>query len=306
MNSNDNSSNLLGNKREDTTNKTSEEKPKTLSGGLFGNIENKGGLFGNISGTNLNDKKPSLFGEGFSSSFGSFGNTGIFSNKSLFSSDNAELYKGTSSLFSTLKSSDSFKKTDEEDDEEGKEAEEYYRKEGEKIVGYKPENVPPSDYDKLFVKQVENLFAFNKEEKKFISRGKGFLSIEKHKTNLNHTLSFRNAMGNIILEGLFTKGIKKSEKSSEGVKNVATFCIIEVSKDKKTSSVICKVPVSQFINQFSSLELLNEFTKLFDEITEEVNNTKDDKNDNKDKDKDKTDKEDKEKESKNEEIKLKE
>lgn len=252
-NTNTNTNGLLGNKREDSSlenkdNSKNEEKPTITSGGLFGSQSIKGGLFGNLSNNNSSqpDNKKSLF-EGF----GLFSNNsnsggGMFSNKSLFDTSNTDLYKGTSSLFSTLKSSDTFKKNEEEDDEEGKEAEEYYRKEGEKIVGYKPENVPASEFDKLFVKQVENLYTFSKEEKKFISRGKGFISLEKHKTKDHCMLSFRNAMGNIILEGLFSKGMKKIEKSSEGIKNIATFCIVEVSKDKKTNTVICKVPVSKF------------------------------------------------------------
>lgn len=171
----------------------------------------------------------------------------MFSGSSLFS--NSNITKG-SSLFSNLPTNNNLfsnSNTNKEDDEEDNDNEEVFKKESEAVIGFNPENQPQeSEYNKLFVKQVDNLYIFSKDEKKFVSKGKGFISLEKHKEKNTAFVIFRNAMGVKLLEGFFTAHTKPVDKISKNYKSIASFGAIEF-KDNKPSLKICKIPVSLYM-----------------------------------------------------------
>jgi hypothetical protein len=85
------------------------------------------------------------------------------------------------SLFSaqTLASlnAQSFMKSKDEEEENSEDDEEF--KGSESPNPYNPnENKSKSIYKKKYIKQVDNIYVFNKEQGKFVSKGSGFLSLE--------------------------------------------------------------------------------------------------------------------------------
>ena len=129
------------------------EGTSLFSGSLFANNNNKGSLFGS-NGSAL----PNLFSNLKSSSEG--GNLFNFSN----------LSAGGNNFFNKKNDSEE-DGSDGEDDKQEKRSDspEVYRPTTEKTTG---------PYSKKYVKLVENFFVYNKKEKKYLSKGDGFFSIE--------------------------------------------------------------------------------------------------------------------------------
>jgi hypothetical protein len=84
---------------------------------------------------------------------------------------------------------------------------------------------------------------FSKDQGKYISKGKGFVCLEKHKNNDSSFIIFRNSMGKKLLEGVFTEITRPAEKSSKNYKNIASFGVVELEEGKPVLR-ICKIPVS--------------------------------------------------------------
>lgn len=223
------------------------------SGELLGELSNSNRvLFGNIEKKNSEKKNTpvnSLFSNPNNNSF----QNSLFSKSSLF--NNPELFKG-STLFGNLNKpelnfSNKEKTMNSDNDEEDQEAEEFFKKDSEKIVGFKPDENSSqinSDFEKIFIKQVDQLFIFSKEYSKYVSKGKGFISLEKYKKNGSALVIFRNPMGVKLLEGVINVHSKEVEKSSKNYKNIASFSSLEI-KDNKPLLKLCKIPViSDFLN----------------------------------------------------------
>jgi len=166
---------------------------------LFGDLSKSsfaqsGGLFGKLGGA---EKK-----EDSSSAPKLFSNTGsnnLFSGSSLFSassSGSTSLFANTSSSsslfgskplfnFSSLGSTNNFVKKDDEDksDEEGGDENDLFQSNSPNP--YNPletstvsQSQEKSIYTKKYVKEIDNIFVYSKEENKFVSKGKAFLSLE--------------------------------------------------------------------------------------------------------------------------------
>lgn len=211
---------------------------------MFGNIEKK-------DSTSQPEQKAkpntSLFSN-FNSSNNAF-QSSLFSNTSLL--NNSELLKG-STLFGSLPKTElnisSKEKGENCEDDGDEEVEAFFKKESENIVGFKPDSSSQinSDFEKLFIKQVDHLYIFSKEDQKYISRGKGYISLEKHKQNKTAIVIFRNPMGVKLLEGVINVHSKEVEKSSKNYKNIASFSAWEI-KDNKPILKLCKIPVINYI-----------------------------------------------------------
>jgi len=91
------------------------------------------------------------------------------------------------------------------------------------------------------------LYIFQTDEsdgkKKYVSKGKGVVSFEKHLTKNSAVVLFRNPMGVKLIEGIFTKNTREAEKVSKNFRNISTFSVVEI-KDSKPSLRMCKLPVS--------------------------------------------------------------
>jgi hypothetical protein len=118
------------------------------------------------------DSKPSIFSDNKPSIFGNATEkSSLFSGAPLFSFNNT----GASSFMTSRK------KSDDEEDGDGEDGNELF--EGSNSPNaYNPVDNPlekeKSNYTKKYVKQIENVFVYNKTENKFVSKGNGYLSIE--------------------------------------------------------------------------------------------------------------------------------
>jgi hypothetical protein len=161
---------------------------------LFGDINVKPkGLFGDLG---EEDKK---------SEFKLFGNTGsnIFSNSSLFSTGNSSSIFSNSSSGSSLFGSKSLfnfntissgtasflgeskkePKVEEDKSEDEGEGDNDLFQSSNSPNAYNPTDKTDiqkekSIYEKKYVKEIENIFVYVKDESKYVSKGKGFLSLE--------------------------------------------------------------------------------------------------------------------------------
>jgi hypothetical protein len=169
-----------------------EEKPKKT---LFGDAPTSKGIFGNLE--EKKDDKSKLFqdkgasnhfagssifsGTGSSSLFNfnttSSGSGSLFGGQKLFA-DFSSLKKDDSSFFT--KSTGAEKEANKSDDEDGEEGDDVLQG-SESPNAYNPtleKKDEKSDFVKKFVRQIDNVLVYNKEENKFVSKGSGYISIE--------------------------------------------------------------------------------------------------------------------------------
>ena len=118
-----------------------------------------------------------------------------------------------------------------------------------------------TDYDKLYSVHLNNLFLYNKEEKKFISKGSGFFSIEKTKEEKSKihqaVVVFRNQTGNKLVEGFVDKKFDKFDIYNKEFNYVVSFGIIMMVDGKPELGYI-KIP---FKNEENSNQLKEAFAE---------------------------------------------
>ena len=118
-----------------------------------------------------------------------------------------------------------------------------------------------SNYSKLYNTHLNNLFLYNKKEKKFISKGNGNFSIEKTKdeNSKQHqaVIVFRNQTGNKLVEGFIDKKFDKIDINNKDFNYVVSFGIIMMIEGKPELGFI-KIP---FKNEESANELKEAFGK---------------------------------------------
>lgn len=146
------------NEKKDTFNSlfssSNKEGGSLFSGSLFSNNLNKSSLFSSSAGSSL----PNLF-----SNINSTPGPGLFSFSSTGNQNN---------FFNFSKKNESDEEgSDGEDEKEEKRSDspEAYRPTTEKTNG---------PYNKKYVKLVESFFVYNRKDKKYLSKGDGYLSIE--------------------------------------------------------------------------------------------------------------------------------
>ena len=278
------SNSLFGNINNNNDNKNSGLFSNTFSFGpnkdkpLFSfsseSGDNKLSLFSNNNNNNNNN---SLFsGNAGTSLFGNNNNNSLFlnANKSndnnstpLFPNNNISnpfsQIKGESFLNNILKNKDNKEKNNdklfEENNDDGEDDE---RDKPKTKYDAKPlKSQDYTDYDKLYNFHLNNLFLFNKTEKKFISKGSGFFSIEKTKEEKSKThqcvVVYRNQTGNKLVEGFLDKKFNKFDIHNKEFKYVVSFGIIMMGSGKPELGYL-KIP-------FTSEEDANRLKKAFDE-----------------------------------------
>ena len=117
------------------------------------------------------------------------------------------------------------------------------------------------NYIKKYSKNVDDIFIFSNENKKFISKGNGILSIEFSKEKSKQKIAiliFRNQTGKILIEGCFNKKFNNFKNYVKNLKNIIEFSIIEINEEKKKNFCLIKIP-------FSNKEDLNEFISIYKE-----------------------------------------
>ena len=246
-------------------NKDNKEKKESNQSSLFGNISlfsNNAGksLFDNNNNNNNNNSNTLLFSNVIKNPFsdikGDIFAKGLFdnnANKTEKNNNNLNIKeKGNSSLFEG--DDNNSEKSDEGDKPKTK-----YVTEPLKAQDY-------SEYSKLFNLNINNLFLFNKKEKKYISKGSGFFSIEKTKDEKSEkhqaVVVFRNHAGNKLVEGFMDVKFNKCDIISKDFNYVVCFGIIMMVENKPDIGFI-KIP---FKNEDNAKELKNSFDKALEFI----------------------------------------
>ena len=221
-----------------------EEKPKSLfnfgSSGLFASTNNNtstGSLFGNTSSLFSNTNSNSLF------------------NFTSFSKDN----NNSNSFFNNLTKKEEAKESDDEDNKEDVFGDEPQKEEEPtKLVQQE------SSFDKKFSQHIDKIFVYKKDEKKYVSKGNGYLSVETAKETEKAKMAvvvFRNQMGTKIIEGFLNDKLKKIETYMKNYKYVASFSYIEFNEKKEPIVGFAKVP-------FTHDDELKAFEKGYNEALE--------------------------------------
>ena len=124
-----------------------------------------------------------------------------------------------------------------------------------------------SDYSKLYNTHLYNLFLYRKSEKKFISKGSGFLSIEKTKDEKSEqhkaVIVFRNQTGNKLVEGFLDKNLNKFDIYNKDFNYVVCFGIVMMNDGKAEFGYI-KIP-------FKSEESANALKDAFEKAISSIN-----------------------------------
>ena len=211
----------------------------------FGNTNNNNSLFSDNSG-NINDKN----------------NTPLFSNNNI--SNPFSQIKGESFLKSILNNNSNDNNTNNNIDGgegEGEDEDDDRDKPKTMYVGEPLKSQDYSNYSKLYNTHLNNLFLYNKKEKKFISKGNGNFSIEKTKdeNSKQHqaVIVFRNQTGNKLVEGFIDKKFDKIDINNKDFNYVVSFGIIMMIEGKPELGFI-KIP---FKNEESANELKEAFGK---------------------------------------------
>ena len=269
----------------------SETKKENNQGSLFGNnnsIFTGGSLFTNNKGKSLfgnsdtNNNENSIFSSNAGKSL--FGNNDTINNvKSLFSNN------GGKSLFGDINNNNPFSeikgdvfakslfsanpnKSKEKEGNlfEGEEENSENSNEGDqpktKYVAEPLKAQDYSEYSKLFNLNINNLFLYNKSEKKYVSKGSGFFSIEKTKDEKSEkhqaVVVFRNHAGNKLVEGFLDKKFNKFDIVSKDFNYVVCFGIIMMNDGKPEIGFI-KIP---FKNEENANNLKKSFEKAMEFI----------------------------------------
>ena len=234
---------------------------------LFGNSDtnnNENSIFSSNAGKSLfgnndtNNNVKSLFSNnGGKSLFGDINNNNPFSEikgdvfaKSLFSANPNKSKEKEGNLFEG-------EEENSENSNEGDQPKTKYVAEPLKAQDY-------SEYSKLFNLNINNLFLYNKSEKKYVSKGSGFFSIEKTKDEKSEkhqaVVVFRNHAGNKLVEGFLDKKFNKFDIVSKDFNYVVCFGIIMMNDGKPEIGFI-KIP-------FKNEENANNLKQSFEKATE--------------------------------------
>ena len=273
-------------------NKDDKDKPQIS---LFGNTPS---LFGTNNNNSLfsSDNKTSLFSNNNALfSFGNADNKPLFSNNITNENNNTPLFSNNNNIFSNPFSQikgESFlkanfndstnnenenkknlgealfgdnlkegKPNDDEEDDERDKPKIVYISEPLKAQDY-------SNYSKIYNSHLNKLFLFNQNEKKYVSKGNGFFSIEKAKEEKDKphqaVIVFRNQTGNKIVEGLVDKKFDKIEITNKDFNYVVSFGFVMMTEGKPTLGYI-RIP---FSDEEKAKNLKEAFTKAISFINE--------------------------------------
>lgn len=164
----------------------SKEKPKSIFGDFMASSKaTTGGLFGFL-GNEKTDKTLTGQAAGSSTLFGNIFQSGASSSGSLFGSKNlfnfSSMNTSGSSFLSSAKKTEEKALGEEESEGEGEAGEDLFQQSNSPNP-YNPVEKSETQkekgpYSKKYVKEIDNLFVYIRDEGKFVSKGKGFLSLE--------------------------------------------------------------------------------------------------------------------------------
>ena len=197
----------------------------------------------------------------------------LFGDKPLFdfSSNNKEEKKEnksslfcSSSLFGNKEEKEEDKDKEEEGDDNIGKSNSPKREYNPEIIDKEKNKDDNNKYVKRYVKKVEKVYLYDKVEKKYISKGEGFISIETMTTKKDDKerkdgiVVMRNTIGGLIFEGILNEKINKFESKNIKGKFLAIFAILLNNKVNNFSLTFCKIP-------FNTKEDFEHFQKVYNE-----------------------------------------
>lgn len=234
-----------------TSDKSSTDSHQTKSFGSFTGFnkfktESGNGFFGNINNKEDNTKPSFSWGFGAKeedSSKLTFKVPESINNKKTQCNNNANLF---ANMIKEAPKQTNNKKAEEDLEErenESEESEEESKKEEEPTQLISEDY---SKYNKIFSLKVENFYLFSSEKKSYISKGKGFLSIEESKTEDKDcntaVIAFRNQMGMKLVEGFLNEKFQNFSKYQKEPKYIASFSFVTLNENKQFQLGYAKVP----------------------------------------------------------------
>ena len=125
-----------------------------------------------------------------------------------------------------------------------------------------------SKFAKLYSTHLNNLFLYNKTEKKYISKGNGFFSIEKSKDEKDKkhqaVVVYRNQTGNKLVEGFIDKKFDKIYIYSKNFNYVVCLGIVRIVDGKPELGSI-KIPFNNEEDANVLKEAFNNALQFLDE-----------------------------------------
>lgn len=236
------------------------ENEKGFTGGLFGDLDKPsktstlfgdtkplGSLFGTTSGSlfgeskkNEDEKKSSLFGEGLFD----------FSNINNKKEENEE--------------------EDEKDDNIGKSNSPKHEYNPEEENGKEEKD----GFIKRYAKKVDNTTLYDKENKKFVSKGEGFIVIETQENKEDKKriarIVYRNLIGGIIFQGILNDKINKCHPYEKKLKHICLVVFL-IKENQKGNFDMAQAKIL-----FESQEEIKKFENKYNDSIKYIKNEIDD------------------------------
>ena len=252
----------------DSDSESSSNKPHKT---LFGADEKgfTGGLFGDL---NNPSKSTNLFGDSKSNPGSLFGNTG----GSLFGDLKNKEEDNNNSLFGQglfdFSNVNNKKENEEENNEEG---DDNIGKSNSPKHEYNPEEENEKEekdgYIKRYAKKVDNALLYDKENKKFVSKGEGFIIIETQENKEDKKrfarIVYRNLIGGIIFQGILNEKINKCHPYEKKLKHICHIIFLMKENDEKDNLVLAQAKIP-----FISQEEINKFEKKYNDSIKYIKN----------------------------------
>ena len=264
--SEDNKGKKLKKESDSESESSSSNKPHRS---LFGANEKgfTGGLFGDLD----NPTKPTnLFGDSKTGSL--FGNTG----GSLFGDSKNKEEDNKNSLFGQgLFDFSNVNNKKENEDENNEEGDDNIGKSNSPKHEYNPEEENEKEesdgYIKRYAKKVDNTLLYDKENKKFVSKGEGFIVIETQENKEDKKrfarIVYRNLIGGIIFQGVLNDKVNKCHPYEKKLKHICHIFFLMKESDEKDNLVLAQAKIL-----FISQEEINKFEKKYNDSIKYIKN----------------------------------
>ena len=271
--SEDNINKKSKNEESDSNSESSESSKPHKS--LFGANEKgfTGGLFGDLDNPSKSSK---LFGDSKPTSGSLFGNT----SGSLFGDAKKNEGENKNSLFGQglfdFSNVNNKKENDEENNEEG---DDNIGKSNSPKHEYNPEEEEEKEendgYFRRYAKKVDNTLLYDKKEKKFVSKGEGFIIIETQENKEDKKryarIVYRNSIGGIIFQGILNDKINKCNPYEKKLKHICHIIFLMKENSEKEDLVLGQAKIL-FINQEEINKFQNKYNDSIKYIKNEIDN----------------------------------
>ena len=271
--SEDNKSKKSKNEESDSNSESSESsKPHKT---LFGEHEKgfTGGLFGDLDNPSKSSK---LFEDSKPASGSLFGNTG----GSLFGDSKNKEGENKNSLFGPgLFDFSNVNNKKENEDENNEEGDDNIGKSNSPKHEYNPEEEEEKEesdgYIRRYAKKVDNTLLYDKKEKKFVSKGEGFIIIETQENKEDKKryarIVYRNSIGGIIFQGILNDKINKCNPYEKKLKHICHIIFLMKENSEKEDLVLGQAKIL-FINQEEINKFQNKYNDSIKYIKNEIDN----------------------------------